>query len=173
MLDLVAMTLVRMALCAAVSWLVWRYLGIIPAVATAALWGVALARPVMEFTVYFYDWVNRSPLAAWQGRYYNFNGVHLRVMPVAQALWIVDRDIFQVLGEKPTLLLPDQFDATEYGQIEGTRFYGFSEAGLERLLIQHPHSESARLLIWLRREVFFPHRRRLDLAERGEDLLKP
>ena len=173
MRDLVAMTLVRMALCAAVSWLVWRYLGIVAAVVTAPLWGVALARPIVEFAGYFYVWVNRSPLAAWQGRYYNFNGVHVRVMPVAQALWIVDRDILKVLGEKPTLLLPDQFDATEYGPIEGTRLHGFSEAGLERLLTQHPHTESARLLIWLRREVYFPHRRRLGLPERREDLLKP
>ena len=73
-------------------------LGFVPAVATVPLWGMALARPVVEFAIHFYDRGNRSPLAPWQGRYYNFNGVHLRVMPVAQRLWIVDRDILQVLG---------------------------------------------------------------------------
>jgi hypothetical protein len=173
MTDLVILTLVRIALCAAVSWLVWRYLGLVVAVITVPLWGVALARPILEFSGHFYDWLNRSPLAEWQGRYYSFNGVHLRVFPVEQALWIVDRDIFKVLGEKPTLLLPDQFGATEYGAIEGTPFHGFSEAGLERLLTQHPHSESARLLVWLRREVYFPHRRKMNQPERREDLLKP
>jgi hypothetical protein len=83
MRDLIAIALVRLALCAAVSWLVWRYLGLVVAVITVPLWGIALARPIVEFAGHFYDWVNRSPLAAWQGRYYNFNGVHVRVMPVA------------------------------------------------------------------------------------------
>ena len=129
MTELVAMTLVRIALCAAVSWLVWRYVGIVLAVLTVPLWGVALARPIVEFAGHFYVWVNRSPLAAWQGRYYNFNGAHLRVIPVAQALWIVDRDIPQVLGEKPTLLLPDQFDATEYGNWRTRASTGFQKPG--------------------------------------------
>ena len=171
--GLLANTLIRVALCSVVTWTAWRYLGLIPAVLTVPLWGVALAGPLMDWMGHLYDYFNRSPLAPWQGRYYNFAGVHLRVLPVGQTLWIVDRDIFQVLGEKPTLLLPDQFDALEYGLIEGTRFNGFSEDGLERLLKRHSHQDSTRFLVWLRREVFFPHRRKLGLPERKEDLLRP
>ena len=38
----------RLAICVAVSWSVWRIGGLVPMVCTAPLFGVLLARPVLD-----------------------------------------------------------------------------------------------------------------------------
>ena len=49
MIESAALRLVlRVALCAALSWGVWRLLGLAPMVATAPLWGIALAKPLVD-----------------------------------------------------------------------------------------------------------------------------
>lgn len=50
-MDLTLRIVLRLALCAAVSWCVWRIGGLAVMVATAPLYGIALARPLMASAI--------------------------------------------------------------------------------------------------------------------------
>ena len=129
-----------------------------------------MAKPIMELAGELMTTFSRAPLEKYQGRYYAFAGVQLRVVPVGaqQALWFVDRDVLAVLGEKPSLMLESLYDAHEYDRIPGTRWNGFSEEGVDKLLRASRHHEAGRMRLWIQREVVKPHRNRLALAARRE-----
>ncbi len=123
-----------------------------------------LGKPIVGWLGELLTFFNRQPLAAYQGQYYQFEGIQIRIHIVDKAMWVVAVDVLKVLGEKPTLMLESQYDAMEYDTIPGTRLHGFSEAGVEKFLLASTHSEAQKMLLWLQREVFKPHRRKLELA---------
>ena len=49
-----------------------------------------------------------------------------RCVEVGKELWVVDRDLMAVIGEKPTLTLESLYNAHEYDEIPDTKFSGFS-----------------------------------------------
>lgn len=126
-----------------------------------------LAKPVMGWATEFGIFVSRQPLTKWQGIYYQFANVQIRMMEVGRELWVVDTDLLTVIGEKPTLMLESLFDCHEHDIIPGTKLHGFSPAGAEQVLMKSTHFEAKRMLMWLQREVYKPHRRKQELAEGG------
>ena len=131
-----------------------------------------LAKPVMAWAGEIGTFFSRQPLHKWQGIYYQFANVQIRMMEVGRELWVVDSDLLRVIDEKPTLMLESLYDAHEYDVIPDSKFHGFSPEGAEKVLLKSTHFEARRMLLWLQREVYKPHRRKRELAgERAANIM--
>jgi hypothetical protein len=159
------MFVVRAVLAFGFLWLVHRYLGPIPAIIGIPIVGVLLAKPVLEGGATWFNWARKQPYAKWQGNYYEFSNVHIRIFEVGNELWVVDEDLLRVIGEKPSLMLGSLYDPHEYDTIPDTRHHGFSPEGAEKVLQNSKHSEAGRMRLWLTREVYKQHARKRELAK--------
>ncbi len=167
--DLIVSTILRFGLTISLCSLPFFKLGFNPTAAGYAVLlffpcAFMLSKPIMGWAEEFGTFVSRQPLRQWQGIYYQFANVQIRMMEVGRELWAVDIDLLRVIGEKPTLMLESLYDSHEYDFIPGTRFHGFSPEGAEKILKKSTHFEARRMLTWLQREVYKPHRRKRELA---------
>jgi hypothetical protein len=106
------------------------------------------------------DWVSRQQLNQWQGRYYSFNDVQVRVYEEGGELWFAARDLMLAARMSP---IPDSVLEQRLGECEriGEKGpIGFSVAGVERFFAEHPGTEAGKLLLWMRREVVAPWEKR-------------
>ena len=65
---------IRLMLCATVSWVLWRYFGLAVAIASAPLYGIALARPLIDLAS---DLRHATRAAVWrplEGRHFVYRG---------------------------------------------------------------------------------------------------
>ena len=161
---LALMFAVRLTLSMAILWVIYRQLGLIVSVLAIPIAGVLMAKPIIEAAGSWFHWAKRQPYAKWHGNYYEFAGTQIRLMEVGRELWVVDSDLLRVIGEKPTLMLESLYDVHDYDVIPDTQFHGFSPAGAEKVLMKSSHFESRRMLLWLQREVYKPHRRKREMA---------
>jgi hypothetical protein len=161
---IVLMFAVRLTLSAAILWLVFRYMGMIPFLLATPIAGVLLAKPIIEAGGNWLHWAKKQPFAEWHGNYYEFAGTQIRMIEVGRELWVVDADLLRVIGEKPTLMLESLYDVADYYAIAETRYHGFSPSGAEKVLNKSSHHEAKRMLMWLQREVYKQHARKQELA---------
>jgi len=162
---------VRLAISAAILFTVYKKLGMIPFILATPIAGVLMAKPIMEAVTNWFHWAKKQPYAEWHGRYYSFANRQIRMLEVGKELWAVDADLLSVIGEKPTLMLGSTYGTEDYDLIPDTRFYGFSPSGAEKVLRKSTHYEASRMLMWLQREVYKAHQRKLDIAR--ENLARP
>lgn len=155
---------VRLALAGAILWAVFHYMGLIPFVIATPIAGVLLAKPILEAGGNWFHWARKQPYAEWHGHYYEFAGTQIRIFEVGRELWVADADLLRVIGESPSLMLESVYDPHEYDEIPDTRIKAFSPEGAEKVLMASTHQEAGRMLLWLKREVYKPHQRKLDLA---------
>jgi hypothetical protein len=157
----------RLTLSAAILWLVYRYVDMIPFILAIPIAGALLAKPVLEGVSSWFGWTRKQPYEEWQGRYYEFANTQIRIFEIDNQLWAQDSDLLRVIGEKPTLMLGSLYGAADYAAIPGTRFHGFSPTGTEKVLKASGHHEAARMLMWLQREVYKAYNRRREMASQG------
>jgi hypothetical protein len=106
------------------------------------------------------SWMSREPLGKWEGTYYAFNDVQIRIFEDDGRLWFVVGDVMYAIGMKK---LPDSFRAVhprDVRVVPGTRLKSLDPAGLERLLGKRNEHEAIRFLTWMRREVVKPWERK-------------
>ena len=89
---------IRLALSAAILWLIFRYMGMIPFILAVPIAGVLLAKPIIEAGGSWIGWAKSQPFVEWQGNYYEFAGTQIRMLEVGKELWVVDADLLRVLG---------------------------------------------------------------------------
>jgi hypothetical protein len=154
----------RFITCVIVSYIAFRIGGLVGMVLSTPIWGVLFAKVVMDLCIWCYQTASQAPIKKYNGNYYEFAHTQIRVFVVANRLWCVDKDVLKVIGEKPNVMLESLFTATEYDRITDTKFNGFSEAGLEKLLQKSTHFEALRMLHWFQREVQKQHYRKLEVA---------
>jgi hypothetical protein len=143
---------------------------VIPAV--LAIWGLGLigflfALPVLAWIASrifvhggagAFSWMQRQPLEEWQGMYYAFNDVQVRVYEdddPRRLLFVVD-DVVLAVGLKR---LPESFrigHSRELVAIPGTKLLALDPTGIENLLGRRNDHEARRFLLWMRREVIAP-----------------
>jgi hypothetical protein len=155
---------IRLALAAAILWAVFHYIGLIPMVIATPIAGALLAKPLLEAGGNWFHWARKQPYAEWHGRYYEFAGTQIRMFEVGKELWVLDADLLRVIGEEPSLMLESIYDVHQYDDIPDTRLKAFSPEGAEKVLAASTHHEAKRMLLWLQREVYKPHRRKLDIV---------
>jgi hypothetical protein len=150
----------RLALCAAVAWTAWRLAGLTALVTTAPLFGIALARPLLDLAS---DLRHHARARAWrpvQGRHYAFHGYPVQVIEdVQHERWIRAADIRRILGHTAS----DGALALSYP--EGWKAMGqppqphFSTAALIAHLAKESTPQALRLRHWVEREIAFPAQR--------------
>jgi hypothetical protein len=117
--------------------------------------GVAIARPLVEVVHELMGWISGQPLKRWEGRYYEFGGVQVRIFEHDGALWFVTTDVAKAAG------IPDLPEELARGRtIPGTRLKTMAVSELESVLLTHRGPETMRFLLWARREVLAPWERK-------------
>ena len=150
----------RLALCGLVSWFVWRVGGLVPMVATAPLYGVLLARPLLDLVS---DLRHQTRVLVWrplEGRHYVYRGTPVQVLEDdAQVRWVRAADVRAIVGFTAT----DGALALTYP--DGWRVLGkppqahFSDEALLVHLRKENSAEAGRFMHWAERTITFPARR--------------
>ncbi len=136
--------------------------------------GVLAAGPIMIVVSAWLHWQRGQPHQKWQGNYYEFANIQIRVLEIPNdlpdetgqliptKLWFVDKDVLKVLGRKPTLQLKAMFKTTDYRDFSDENVWAFSEVGVKKILMISTHPESKKMMLWIERELIKVHRRRLE-----------
>lgn len=160
MIPIVATIALRLAVCVLVSWSVWRWFGVASMVPTLPLFGILLARPLLELVSALRDGMKHVQLAAVEGRHYAFRGRRVQVLEDAdRRRWVRLADVRAIVG----FTASDGALAITYR--DGVRRLGrpaeahVSEEALLAHLLKERAPEAARLRLWVEREIVFPARR--------------
>ena len=150
----------RLALCALVAWAMWRSgLGAFTVV-VAGLVGVALAKPLIDLASAVRHQLRRANWREVEGRHYAFRGSAVRVHTDEQfRRWVRLADVRRAVG----------FTASD-ASLQVTYPHGFrrigraaephlSDEALLAHLAKERAPESARMRLWVEREIVFPARR--------------
>lgn len=139
------------------TWIGWklgeRAWALVAFVFTVPAIGVAIARPLVELVHEGMTWLWRKPHEAWQGRYYEFNSVHIRVLEEDERLWFCVADVAKACGMR---LVPVALPNVR--PVDGLLCLAIED--LEALHRTHPEPELGRLLLWARRYVITPWERK-------------
>ena len=163
-------TLARLAIAAAFSFGAYRLPGshkegLILVVLSAPLWGGLLAKTILEGVPRYYVWAKKQPYAPWQGRYYEFENIHIRVFEDDFGqMWFCDKDVLQVLGKPVSQTYEVTYPESDYQQIPGERLKGFSETAVIRVVSRIKHPSAGKFRFWLERDVLAPHHKKRELA---------
>ena len=169
---------VRVALCSLVAWGAWRLFGTAGLVYAAPLFGVALARPLVDLASELRHEMRRAQWREQEGRHYVFRGVPVSVIEDSdKQRWVRLADARAIVG----------FTASD-GALRITYPNGFRLLGRppqahlsDEALFVHLGKERSpkalKFLHWVEREIVFPARRererhgiRLDALDfRGSD----
>ena len=160
MIRIVASLALRLAFCLLLSWTVWRWFGAATMVPTLALFGILLARPLLDLAGELRDGMKQVQLAPVQGRHYAFRGRAVGVVDDAdRRRWVRLADVRAIVG----FTASDGALAIAYP--DGVRRLGrppephISEEALLAHLLKERAPEAARLRVWVEREIVFPARR--------------
>jgi hypothetical protein len=164
---------IRLLLCAAVSWVVWRYFGLAVAVASAPLYGIALARPLIDLAS---DLRHATRAAVWrplEGRHFAYRGTPVQVLEDEDhRRWVRAADVRSIVGHTATN------GALALTYPSGWRTMGkpaephFSDEALIAHLTKESAPEALRFRHWAEREIAFPAQRlreRLGVRPQGPD----
>jgi hypothetical protein len=150
----------RLAGCVFVSWCAWRWLGEVGMVTTLPLFGVALAKPLIELASEIRHAIKRAHWRELEGHHYAFRGHPVKVVTDAdRRRWVRLADVRAIAG----------FTASD-GALAITYPNGVRRLGRpaeihvsEEALLVHLQKERApdtvRLCGWVEREIVIPARR--------------
>ena len=153
--------LVRLVLSVSASafmtWVGWklgqRPWALVAFVFSTPLIGVAIARPSVELAHEGLGWLWDHPMREYQGRYYAFNNVQVRVLEDRGRLWFCASDVLKATGVRAVAsALP--------GTSEIERLACLDIDGVERLHETHRERELGKFVLWARREVIAPWERK-------------
>ena len=150
----------RLAVCVGISWAVWRWFGLSSMVPSLALFGILLARPLVDLAGAVRDGMKQMQLAPVEGRHYAFRGRAVQVLDDAdRRRWVRLADVRAIVG----FTASDGALAIAYP--DGVRRLGrpaephVSDEALLAHLLKERAPEAARLRLWVEREIVFPARR--------------
>ena len=156
---------IRLLVCAVVTWLFWRWKGPFGLVFSAPLWGVALARPVIDLLSSTRRAAKAMAYARTEGRYFEHHGHAIDVVDDEDHFrWLSIADVRTIIPGLPRdAALQRQFPEGVRADrsLKGHRI--LAEALLD-YLSKSTDSDTLRFRNWLEREVVKPaaiRRRRL------------
>jgi len=160
MTRVLATIALRLAVCVAISWAVWRWFGLSSMVPTLGLFGILLARPLVDLAGALRDGMKEVQLAAVEGRHYAFRGRAVQVLDDAdRRRWVRLADVRAIVG----FTASDGALAIAYpGAVRRLGRPAEAHLGEEALLahlMTERAPEAARLRVWVEREIVFPARR--------------
>ena len=150
----------RLAVCGLVSWFVWRVGGLVPMVATAPLYGVLLAKPLLDLMS---DMRHQTRVLVWrplEGRHYVYRGTPVQVIEDdAHIRWVRAADVRRIVGftaSDGALALTYPNGWQRMGEPAQAHF---SDEALLAHLRKENSAEAARFMHWAERTIAYPARR--------------
>lgn len=137
----------------------WIALHRVVAILLIPLFAWFAARVFVHFGAAFVRHAQHASVERWQGRYYEYNGIHLRFFEVDGDIVFLERDILAIFDMKDSSLIA-LFGPFERVRETASGPWGLTRAGCERLLAKIVHPEAGKLTLWLRRQVYGPHDRK-------------
>ena len=154
--------IVGLAFAGALTWIAWK-LGGRPWALVAVLIATPtvawlISRPLIECIHEGFTWISNRPYEKWEGNYYEFAGVQVRVFVDAGQLWFAAPDVIKAAGiaaqaDRLLAIYPGGAQVLE-------RLTCLNMATLEKFLATHRSPETGRLLLWAQREVVAPWERK-------------
>lgn len=150
----------RIPIGALVSWLGWRVNGSLGLVVTVPLWGVLLARPIIDLVGELRHGIRTAAWRPVQGRHFAYHGVPLQVLEDDwHRRWIRAADVRRIVG----FTASDGALALSYP--DGWRMLGtppqphFSDEALLAHLAKESSPQALKFRHWAERDIVFPARR--------------
>lgn len=143
---------------ALLGWFLWSRGFQVVFVLLVPLFAWVASRIIVNGVEHLWFLKHKAEWEEWQGINYSYGPRQLRALEFEDALWFYEPDLLLACGQKnDTLarLLP----ATERRPLEGTKLHVLNEAGCEHLLLKIADTEAKKLLMYLRREAYFPFKR--------------
>lgn len=150
----------RLLACVVVTAVAWRGLGFASLVLCAPLFGVLLARPILDLIGQSARTTRQLALEDLEGRYYEHRGVMVDIVEDAERhRWLLLTDVRKLVDGLPSdpvleRLYPDDVRPSVSSSARRIR-----ADTLALYLEKSTHAESLKFKIWLEREVAFPARR--------------
>lgn len=164
---------IRLLLCAAASWVLWRYFGAAVAVTSAPLYGIALARPLIDLASELRHAMRAAVWRPLEGRHFVYRGTPVQVLEDDDhRRWVRAADVRAIVGHTATN------GALALTYPSGWRTIGkpaephFSDEALIAHLTKESAPEALRFRHWAEREIAFPAQRlreRLGIRPQGPD----
>jgi hypothetical protein len=151
---------IRLAIGSLVTWLLYERSGATGLVLAAPVWGVLMAKPILELVAMLVRGTKRSAWSEWDGDVIAFESYRLRVRYVAGYPWIVDEDLLAVLGKEGSETMRRRADPANCAQLPDCGLWGYSEAGAVKYLSSSRHPDAHKLRLLLERQVFLPARKK-------------
>ena len=155
----------RLVIGVGVTWAAVMLLGLIGFAITAPIWGALLAKPIVEFFPALQRSGHRRALQEWEGRYYKYEGTHLRAYFDGEDAWFDAKDVLSVLDKTPGAWLDTRFTPEEYGVNPGRSDKCFSPAGVIKLTQISEHPEAPKFRLWFERTVVLYLKRKKEMRE--------
>lgn len=119
-----------------------------------------VTRQLIELFHEGFTWLSQQPLRQWEGAYYEFDNIQVRIYEVEGELWFAVPDLLKALELKR---LPPAFAATHRKSVKrvpGSRLEAIPAGDLPALLEPLRQEKAGRLLLWAQREVIAPWERK-------------
>lgn len=156
----------RVLACAFATYLLWRKFGTVSFVICAPLFGVALARPILDLLEESARAVRRAAFRGLDGRHFQFKGIRLEVVEDADSYrWLRLVDVRKIVTGLPAdqvlrTLLPEGLQ-----ELGAAKAVCIKAEALLQYLQKATDPTTLRFKLWLEREVVFPAGR---LRERNQ-----
>ena len=149
LLLLVRLVVAVLASAVLVYWWYWLIGGLkgvlLGVVFSAPVIGIAIARPLVHLTHEGFTWLSQQPLAQYQGRFYAFDEVQVRVEEFDDGLRFNAGDVAR---------------ATALPGIPGTAGDYLDLQTIEKWRARRREPTAGRFLLWARREVVGPWKKK-------------
>jgi hypothetical protein len=151
---------IRLALCAAAAWALWR-LGFGTGVLfMAAVVGIVLARPLLDLTIAVWHGMRHANWRELEGRHFAFKGRSVRVVEDADhQRWVRLADIRAIAGFTASDASLQITYPGGWGMRGRPREAYLSDEALLAHITKERSPEALRLRRWIEREIVFPARR--------------
>lgn len=159
----------RSAACALLTYVVWRFLGTIALVVCAPLFGVALARPILDLLAGLGAATKQAALAPLAGRHYEHHGTPIDIVEdESHRRWIRLAEVRKIISTLPRDAVMQHHYPEGCRLDTDSKVQRISADALHAYLCKSTDPASLRFKHWLEREVIYPAeqiRRRLGIRD--------
>jgi len=158
--SLAASFALRLSICVACSWSAWRFGGTELFVASLALFGLLLARPLIELASALRRRMRELAYRPVEGRFWAYRGTPVQVLEDAQHWrWVRAADVRKIVGFTASDGALALTYANRYGAMGQPSEPHFREDALIAHLAKERTLATLKFRHWVEREVAFPAQR--------------
>jgi hypothetical protein len=151
---------IRLAVCVAAAWLAFRFLGAVGLAVSAVLFGILLARPLIELASAVRHAIRVQAWRPVEGHHWAYHGVPVQVLEDADhRRWILASDVRRIVGTSMSNGALALSYPTGFRSLGKPAEPHFSDEALLAHLAKHNSAQALKFRHWVEREIAFPARR--------------